>query len=113
MFNKRSKLRLILTTLRKVNVKPFCIRSIPIQTFHELLFIKFLAYGMLRTTWLLSILKLTSGQIEKLNNLTQPKMGFPQNMMPIFPALHNAGTSVNGVYGEPSPFAVMPGDKQY
>lgn len=58
-------------------------------------------------------LKLTKEQMEKLNILTQPTMGFPQNMMPIFPSLHNAGTSVNGVYGEPSPFAVLPGDKQY
>jgi aryl-alcohol dehydrogenase-like predicted oxidoreductase len=58
-------------------------------------------------------LQLTPNQIERLNNLTQPKFGFPHNMMPMFPSLHNAGTSVNGVYADASPFAVMKGDKAY
>ncbi|MCY1019145.1 hypothetical protein [Pyxidicoccus sp. MSG2] len=37
--------------------------------------------------------------------------GFPQNMQPMFPAIHNGGTTVNGVYAPPSDFGVVKGDK--
>jgi hypothetical protein len=34
-------------------------------------------------------------------------------MQPWFSAIHNGGTSVNGVYAPPSPFGVEKGDKIY
>jgi hypothetical protein len=56
---------------------------------------------------------LTSEELGRLSALTQPKLGFPQNMQPIFPAIHNGGTSVNGVFAPASPFGVQPGDTPY
>ncbi len=49
----------------------------------------------------------------KLSELTAPAFGFPQSMQPMFPAIHNGGTTVNGVFGPASPFVLMPGDKPY
>jgi len=34
-------------------------------------------------------------------------------MQPMFPAIHNGGTTVNGVAAPPSPFGVEKGDKAY
>jgi hypothetical protein len=31
----------------------------------------------------------------------------------MFPAIHNGGTTVNGVYGEPSSFVLLRGEKPY
>jgi aryl-alcohol dehydrogenase-like predicted oxidoreductase len=58
-------------------------------------------------------LKLTPPQLEKLNALTQPVFGFPQSMQPMLPAIHNGGTSVNGVHAPATPFGLEPGDKPY
>jgi aryl-alcohol dehydrogenase-like predicted oxidoreductase len=57
--------------------------------------------------------KLSAEELGRLDALTKPKFGFPQNMQPLFPALHNGGTSVNGAYAPPSPFGVGKGDKIY
>jgi aryl-alcohol dehydrogenase-like predicted oxidoreductase len=57
--------------------------------------------------------KLSAEELGRLDALTKPTFGFPQNMQTLFPALHNGGTSVNGVYAPPSPFAVEKGDKIY
>ena len=57
--------------------------------------------------------KLSAEELSRLDALTKPTFGFPQNMQPWFPALHNGGTSVNGVYAPASPFAVKKGDKIY
>ena len=57
--------------------------------------------------------KLSSDELGRLDTLTKPTFGFPQNMQPLFPAIHNGGTSVNGVYGAPSPFVLEKGDKPY
>jgi aryl-alcohol dehydrogenase-like predicted oxidoreductase len=57
--------------------------------------------------------KLSAEELGRLDALTKPTFGFPQNMQPWFPALHNGGTSVNGVYAAASPFAVKEGDKIY
>jgi hypothetical protein len=35
-----------------------------------------------------------------------------QNMQPMFPAIHNGRTTVNGVYAPP-PFGVLKGDRLY
>ncbi|MFM0133310.1 aldo/keto reductase [Paraburkholderia sediminicola] len=57
--------------------------------------------------------KLSAEELGRLDALTKPTFGFPQNMQSWFPALHNGGTSVNGIYAPPSPFAVEKGDKIY
>ncbi|NOK05856.1 MULTISPECIES: aldo/keto reductase [Myxococcus] len=57
--------------------------------------------------------KLTAEQLARLDALTQPTFGFPQSMQPMFPSLHNGGTTVNGVFAEPSSFGVVKGDKVY
>lgn len=56
---------------------------------------------------------LDTQELAELDALTKPAFGFPQSMQPMFPAIHNGGTSVNGVYAPPSPFTVQPGDKVY
>ena len=56
---------------------------------------------------------LTAEQVEHLDALTTPKFGFPQSMQPMFPAIHNGGTMVNGVQMPPSPFVLGKGDKPY
>ncbi len=55
--------------------------------------------------------KLTADDIAKLDALTQPKLGFPQSMLPMAPAILNGGTSVNGVSAPPSGFVMLPGEK--
>jgi len=56
---------------------------------------------------------LTAEQKARLDELTKPAFGFPQSMEPIFPAIHNGGTSVNGVQMPPSGFGVVHGEKPY
>jgi hypothetical protein len=48
-----------------------------------------------------------------LDALTKPKFGFPQSMEPVFPAIHNGGTRVNGVQMEPSTFVMERGGTPY
>jgi aryl-alcohol dehydrogenase-like predicted oxidoreductase len=57
--------------------------------------------------------KLSAEELGRLDALTKPTFGFPQNIQPWFPTLHNGGTSVNGVYAPPSPFGVEKGDRIY
>jgi aryl-alcohol dehydrogenase-like predicted oxidoreductase len=57
--------------------------------------------------------KLTPGELDRLNTLTKPTFGFPQSMEPMFPAIHNGETTVNGVFGPKSPFGVQKGDQVY
>jgi aryl-alcohol dehydrogenase-like predicted oxidoreductase len=57
--------------------------------------------------------KLTNEEIGRLDELTKPTFGFPQSMQPIFPGIHNGGTTVNGVYGPPSGFVMEKGEKPY
>ena len=45
--------------------------------------------------------------------MTVAVLGVPVNMQPVFPALHNGGTTVNGVHAEASPFGLERGDKLY
>ncbi len=56
---------------------------------------------------------LTSEDLVTLDLLTKPTFGFPQSMEPMFPAIHNGGTSVNGVYADPSPFIMQRGGTPY
>jgi len=58
-------------------------------------------------------LVLTAEDLARLDSLTAPTFGFPQNMQPIFPAIHNGGTTVNGVYAEPSGFGLVKGEMPF
>jgi aryl-alcohol dehydrogenase-like predicted oxidoreductase len=60
-----------------------------------------------------SDLKLSTEEMNKLDELTKPTFGFPQSMQPMFPAIHNGGTTVNGVYAPASSFGVEKGDKPH
>jgi aryl-alcohol dehydrogenase-like predicted oxidoreductase len=55
--------------------------------------------------------KLTSDDLARLDQLSRPTFGFPQNMQPLFPAIHNGGTTINGVYAPP--MIMQPGEKPY
>ncbi|HKP61528.1 MAG TPA: aldo/keto reductase [Polyangiales bacterium] len=57
--------------------------------------------------------ELTAAEVSRLDDATKPTFGFPQNMAPMFPAIHNGGTRVNGVQAPPSPFVMQAGDKPY
>ncbi len=56
---------------------------------------------------------LTAADLALLAQKTAPALAFPHNMAPMFPAIHNGGTSVNGVQTEPSGFVMLPGEKPY
>jgi aryl-alcohol dehydrogenase-like predicted oxidoreductase len=58
-------------------------------------------------------IKLSAEELGRLDALTRPTFGFPQSMQPWFPAIHNGGTSVNGVSAPTMPFGVEKGDKIY
>lgn len=58
-------------------------------------------------------LQLRSEEIAKLDALTKPAFGFPQSMQPLFPMIHNGGTTVNGVHGPTTPFGLEKGDTPY
>ena len=57
--------------------------------------------------------KLSAADLGRLDALTKPTFGFPQSMQPLFPALHNGGTTVNGVCAPQTSFGVQKGDKIY
>jgi aryl-alcohol dehydrogenase-like predicted oxidoreductase len=57
--------------------------------------------------------KLSADDLARLDALSKPKFGFPQSMQPMFPMIHNGGTTVNGVSAETTPFGIMPGEKPY
>ena len=57
--------------------------------------------------------RLTAEERGRLDALTKPTFGFPQNMQPIFPSIHNGGTTVNGVYAPASGFGIVKGEKPY
>ncbi|MCY1041918.1 aldo/keto reductase [Corallococcus sp. bb12-1] len=57
--------------------------------------------------------KLTAEERGRLDALTKPTFGFPQNMQPVFPSIHNGGTTVNGISAPPSGFVMEKGNKPY
>ena len=57
--------------------------------------------------------KLTAEELARLDALTKPTFGFPQNMQPMFPGIHNGGTTVNGVSGPISEYVMPEGDQPY
>ena len=58
-------------------------------------------------------IKLGEEDLSRLDELTRPVFGFPQSMQPMFPSIHNGGTTVNGVHGAASGFVMEKGDKPY
>ena len=56
---------------------------------------------------------LTPEELGRLDALTRPTFGFPQNMQPMFPSIHNGDTTVNGVYAAPTGFGLVKGDTPY
>jgi aryl-alcohol dehydrogenase-like predicted oxidoreductase len=56
---------------------------------------------------------LTAEELGRLDTLTKPTFGFPQNMQPMFPAIHNGGTTVNGFSVPASGFVLEKGEKPY
>jgi aryl-alcohol dehydrogenase-like predicted oxidoreductase len=56
---------------------------------------------------------LSGDELTRLDALTKPSFGFPQSMQPVFPSIHNGGTTVNGVYGPPSGFVMEKGGTPY
>ena len=56
---------------------------------------------------------LTPEELARLDALTKPTFGFPQNMQDVFSAIHNGGTTVNGVSAPLTPFGVQKGDTVY
>jgi aryl-alcohol dehydrogenase-like predicted oxidoreductase len=57
--------------------------------------------------------KLSPDDLARLDALTKPTFGFPQSMQPIFPSIHNGGTTVNGVYAPTSGFTLQKGERPY
>ncbi len=55
---------------------------------------------------------LSAAEIAQLDSLTKPELPFPQNMQAVFPAIHNGGTTINGVAGGPS-MIIKPGETPY
>jgi aryl-alcohol dehydrogenase-like predicted oxidoreductase len=55
--------------------------------------------------------ELTAEDLAHLDELTKPTLGFPQNMQALFPAIHNGGTTINGLYAPP--MLIQPGEKPY
>jgi aryl-alcohol dehydrogenase-like predicted oxidoreductase len=53
---------------------------------------------------------LTTEERTRLDTLTQPTFGFPQNMQPMFPSIHHGGATVNGISAPTSPFVIEAGD---
>jgi aryl-alcohol dehydrogenase-like predicted oxidoreductase len=58
-------------------------------------------------------LTLTADELAHLDSLTKPILGFPQNMQPMFPGIHNGGTMVNGVHAPPSAFVLQNTERPY
>lgn len=58
-------------------------------------------------------LALSVDERARLDALTQPVFGFPQNMQPMFPAVLHGGATVNGVSAPASPYVMEQGGKPY
>jgi aryl-alcohol dehydrogenase-like predicted oxidoreductase len=57
--------------------------------------------------------KLSTQECARLEELTQPALGFPQSMQPMFPAVHHGGATVNGVSAPVSAFVIGAGETPY
>lgn len=58
-------------------------------------------------------LRLTEEDTKKLDDLSRPELSFPIPFLSIAPALHQGGTTVNGISAEAHPFAAQGKDDRY
>jgi hypothetical protein len=56
---------------------------------------------------------LSTEERARLDALTQPRFGFPQNLQLMFPSIHHGGATVNGVSAPTSPFVIAAGETPY
>ena len=56
---------------------------------------------------------LTADELARLDALTAPKFGFPNNMLDMAPGILNGGTTVNGAAGPISEFVMPEGVQPY
>ena len=56
---------------------------------------------------------LDADELARLDALTKPRLGFPQNMIEMAPGIINGGTTVNGVSGPISEYVMPAGAKPY
>jgi aryl-alcohol dehydrogenase-like predicted oxidoreductase len=56
---------------------------------------------------------LTAEEMARLDAITEPRLGFPQSMLPMAPGITNGGTTVNGISGPISDYVMPRGDKPY
>ncbi|QNI08699.1 aldo/keto reductase [Mycobacterium kubicae] len=57
--------------------------------------------------------ELTSDELDRLDALTEPTLGFPSTMLDMATGMINGGTTVNGVYGPPSEYVMPEGGQPY
>jgi aryl-alcohol dehydrogenase-like predicted oxidoreductase len=57
--------------------------------------------------------KLSADELARLDALTKPTFGFPQNMLEMAPGIINGGTTVNGVSGPISEYVMPEGGQPY
>jgi aryl-alcohol dehydrogenase-like predicted oxidoreductase len=57
--------------------------------------------------------RLTAGDLARLDEKTKPALGFPANMQPMFSSIHHGGATVNGVPSQASPFVILKGERPY
>jgi aryl-alcohol dehydrogenase-like predicted oxidoreductase len=58
-------------------------------------------------------LHLTAEELARLNALTEPTFGFPQNVLTMAPGVINGGTTINGVSAPVSEYVMPAGNKPY
>ncbi|MGA8332516.1 MAG: aldo/keto reductase [Mycobacterium sp.] len=56
---------------------------------------------------------LTAEELSRLNDLTQPRFGFPHNMLAMAPGILNGGTTVNGAAAPISEYVMPEGARPY
>ena len=56
---------------------------------------------------------LTADELDRLDALTKPRFGFPNNMLDMAPGILNGGTSVNGVAAPTSEYVMPKGVEPY
>ncbi len=56
---------------------------------------------------------LTAEELARLNAVTKPTFGFPQNMLTLAPDIINGGTTVNGAGAAVSDFVMPAGHQPY
>jgi len=56
---------------------------------------------------------LSAEELARLDALTQPTFGFPQNMLTMAPGITNGGTTINGVSAPVSEYVMPEGGQPY